>query len=83
MPPHNPHKGTNPIKRLRLPPTEEDACRFLERVTYRYLNRILDEVVRLYEIAPEDAEVLRDRLVNMNLIEVVVEQEEDQEEENV
>lgn len=64
------------IKRLRAPPTEEDARNFLARITYRYLNRILDEVVRICSISQEDADILRDRLVNMNLIEVIVEEDD-------
>jgi hypothetical protein len=78
MPPHNSVK--NPlqvIKQLRQTPTEDDARRFIERLTYRYLNRVLDEVIRLYNIPQADAEILRDRLVNMNLIEALIEEEDD------
>ena len=59
-------------------PTEQDAIRFLECTTYRYLMRILDKVILAYNISPNDAEILRDKLVNMNVIEVRKETEETQ-----
>jgi len=70
------------VKILRSDPTEEDARLFLERVTYRYLTRVLNKVIELYNIPKQDAEILHDRFVNMNLIETVIEEEESEEEAN-
>lgn len=61
-------------KILRAKPTEEMAKKFLERITYRYLMRVLDKVVLEYNISRTDAEILRDKFVNMNIIEVVEEE---------
>lgn len=66
------------VKLLRSDPTEEDARLFLERVTYRYLTRILNKVIELYNIPKQDAEILHDRFVNMNLIETVIDDEDDE-----
>ena len=68
-------------KRIRQPVQERDATKFIECIIYRYLTKILNKVVQEYNISEQDAEILRDRLVNMNLIEVVVEQEEEEEDE--
>lgn len=67
-------------KILRAKPTEEMAKKFLERIMYRYLMRVLDKVVLEYNISRTDAEILRDKFVNMNIIEVV--EESDDEDEN-
>jgi len=67
------------VRILRSDPTEEDARLFLERVTYRYLTRVLNKVIELYNIPKQDAEILHDRFVNMNLIETVIEEEESEE----
>jgi hypothetical protein len=61
------------VKILRQQPTEDAAKQFLERVLYRYLNKIIDKVVQEYDISEQDANTLRDKLVNMNLIECCVE----------
>jgi hypothetical protein len=63
-------------KILRQQPTEDAAKKFLERVLYRYLNKIIDKVVQEYDISEQDANTLRDKLVNLNLIECCVETEE-------
>jgi hypothetical protein len=74
MPP-TPQKKTV-AKILRQQPTEDAAKQFLERVLYRYLNKIIDKVVQEYDISEQDANTLRDKLVNLNLIECCVETEE-------
>jgi hypothetical protein len=63
-------------KILRAKPTEETAKKFLERITYRYLMRVLDKVILEYNISRTDAEILRDKFVNMNIIEVIEEEED-------
>ena len=68
------------IKIIKTKTTEEDVIRFMECVTYRYLSRILEKVVNIYNISKENAEILHDRFVNMNLIEVRVEEEEEEDE---
>lgn len=70
------------IKIIKTKTTEEDVIRFMECVTYRYLSRILEKVVNIYNISKENAEILHDRFVNMNLIEVRVEEEEEDEKED-
>jgi hypothetical protein len=42
----------------------------------RYLERILNKVIRLYEVSPDDAAILHDKLLNMNLLEVVEEEDD-------
>ena len=66
------------LKRIRAATTEKDAMQFLECVLYRYLNKILDKVIEEYNISPQDALILRDRLVNMNQLEVSAEEEEEE-----
>ena len=73
MPPQ-PKKSIAKI--LRKPTTDEDAKRLLERMLYRYLSKIITKVVQEYDISEQDAEMLHDKLVNMNLIECCVEDEE-------
>ena len=67
------------LKKLRAETTEQDVTKFLECVIYRYLNKILNKVVKEYNLSEQDAEILRDRMVNMNLIQVSLEQEEEEE----
>ena len=67
------------LKKLRAETTERDVTKFLECVIYRYLNKILNKVVKEYNLSEQDAEILRDRMVNMNLIQVSLEQEEEDE----
>jgi hypothetical protein len=69
------------LKKLRAETTEQDVTKFLECVIYRYLNKILNKVVKEYNLSEQDAEILRDRMVNMNLIQVSLEQEEESQEE--
>ena len=74
MPPTQQKKTVAKI--LRQQPTEDAAKKFLERVLYRYLNKIIDKVVQEYDISEQDAEMLRDKLVNLNLIECCLESDE-------
>ena len=67
------------LNRIRAATTEQDATQFLECVLYRYLNKILDRVIEEYNIQPQDAIILRDRLINMNLIMVSAEETEEEE----
>jgi len=71
------------LKKLRAETTEQDVTKFLECVIYRYLNKILNKVVKEYNLSEQDAEILRDRMVNMNLIQVSLEEEEEAEEEDL
>jgi len=66
------------LKKLRAETTEQDVTKFLECVIYRYLNKILNKVVKEYNLSEQDAEILRDRMVNMNLIQVSLEAEEEE-----
>jgi hypothetical protein len=69
---------TPKFKQLRVrPPTEQETVRFLESMFQRYLERILNKVIRLYEVSPDDAAILHDKLLNMNLLEVIEEEEDD------
>ena len=68
---------TAKFKQLRVrPPTEYETVRFLESLFQRYLERILNKVIRLYEVSPDDAAILHDKLLNMNLLEVVEEEDD-------
>ena len=70
---------TPKFKQLRVrEPTQRETTRFLESIFYRYLERILYKVIYTYEVPPEDAAILHDKLLNMNLLEVVEEEEDDQ-----
>jgi hypothetical protein len=70
---------TPKFKQLRVrEPTQRETVRFLESIFYRYLERILNKVIYTYEVHPEDAAILHDKLLNMNLLEVVEEEEDDQ-----
>jgi len=65
------------FKQLRVrPPTEHETVRFLESMFQRYLERILNKVIRLYDVSPDDAAILHDKLLNMNLLEVIEEEDD-------
>jgi hypothetical protein len=70
---------TPKFKQLRVrEPTQRETVRFLESIFYRYLERILNKVIYTYDVPPEDAAILHDKLLNMNLLELVEEEEDDQ-----
>ena len=67
---------TQKFKQLRVrEPTQRETVRFLESVFYRYLEQILNKVIYTYDVPPEDAAILHDKLLNMNLLEVVEEED--------
>jgi len=70
---------TPKFKQLRVrEPTQRETVRFLESIFYRYLEQILNKVIYTYDVPPEDAAILHDKLLNMNLLELVEEEEDDQ-----
>lgn len=69
-------------KRIRQPVQERDVTKFIECIIYRYLTKILNKVIKEYNITEQDAEDLRDRLVNMNIIEVCIEKYDDEHQTN-